>query len=113
MIVLVVTLEMLGQVGDAFRQDRDLDFRRTGVTLNAGMFLDKRFLALGSDRHLVFFLRHQVKSTHHPDVSVLRFDQRYGNDPVERQMKAGGSVGQIGRAVQQECRDRSRMPSSA
>ena len=31
MVVLRVRLEMVGQVIDAFGEDRDLDFRRTGV----------------------------------------------------------------------------------
>src|SRR5690348_13233827 len=31
MVILAVVLEVLGQVGNALRQDRDLDFRRTGV----------------------------------------------------------------------------------
>ena len=44
MVVLRVALEMLGQIVDALRQDRDLDFGRTGVALVAGMFLDQRSL---------------------------------------------------------------------
>src|SRR5258708_34465894 len=32
---------------------------------------------------------------------------------LSRQMTTSGGSGEIGRAVQQECRDRSRMPSSA
>src|SRR5579884_1438326 len=51
-IVLRMALEMLGQVVDALREDRDLDLGRTGVALALGMFLDQRLLALGGNRHL-------------------------------------------------------------
>ena len=34
-VVLLVSLEVLGEVGDAFRKDRDLDLGRTGVALGA------------------------------------------------------------------------------
>jgi hypothetical protein len=50
MVVLGVAFEMLGQRLDAAGQDRDLDFRRTGVALFAGMFLDNLLLALGGNR---------------------------------------------------------------
>src|ERR1044071_1149444 len=45
MVVLRMALEVLGQVVDALREDRDLDFRRTGVARTTGMFLDQRGLA--------------------------------------------------------------------
>ena len=51
MVVLAVTLEVFGEVGDALGEDRDLDFRRAGVALFGGVFIDERGLALGSDRH--------------------------------------------------------------
>src|SRR5690606_33868170 len=51
MMVLAVALEMLGEVGDAFRKDRDLDLRRTGIPRLGGIFGDERGFALGSDRH--------------------------------------------------------------
>src|SRR5438874_1493075 len=44
---------MLGQGGDAFGEDRDLDFGRTRVALAAAMLLDQRFFALGGNRHRV------------------------------------------------------------
>src|SRR6476659_5951981 len=52
-IVLRVRLEMLGQVLDAFGEDRDLHLGRAGIGLAAGMLLDQRFLALGGNRHRV------------------------------------------------------------
>src|SRR3546814_17949419 len=53
-IILRVGLEMPGQRVDAVGQDRDLHFRRTGVALFAGMFLDAFGLALGGNRHGLF-----------------------------------------------------------
>jgi hypothetical protein len=44
MVVLAVDLEMLGEVDDALREDRDLDFGAAGVAFDAGMFLDERVL---------------------------------------------------------------------
>src|SRR5215510_7082239 len=42
-VVLLVVLEMLGQVLDALRQDCDLDFRRTGVALGRRKFRQQFF----------------------------------------------------------------------
>ncbi len=54
MIVLVVVLEMAGQVVDTLGQDRDLDFGRPRIAFFAAMFLDQRVLALGGNRHEFF-----------------------------------------------------------
>src|SRR6202007_2831042 len=51
MIVLLVVLEMLGQVADALGEDRDLNFGGTRIAFGAGMILDERFLALLRNRH--------------------------------------------------------------
>src|SRR6478672_10910438 len=51
MVVLRMGFEMLGQVVDAFGQDRDLDLGRTRVVLALSMFLDQRAFALGGNRH--------------------------------------------------------------
>src|SRR5262249_36098021 len=51
MMILRVALEVLGEIGDALAQDRDLDFRRTGVALGLGVRLDQLRLADGCDRH--------------------------------------------------------------
>src|SRR3954447_23522841 len=49
--VLAVRLEVLGEVGDALGEDRDLDLGRTGVAGLGGILSDERLLALRSDRH--------------------------------------------------------------
>src|SRR5438046_3476286 len=49
--------EMVGQIADPFRQDRDLDLGRTGIALLDGIFADERLFALGSDRHRWFLQR--------------------------------------------------------
>src|SRR5262245_39860478 len=51
MIVLDVSLEMLGQTVDAFREDRHLHFRRTGIAGLGRIGLDDFGLAAGSYRH--------------------------------------------------------------
>ena len=53
-IVLLVGLEVLGEVGDAFRQDRDLDLGRTGVASGAGVLGDDFVLTFSSNRHRSF-----------------------------------------------------------
>src|SRR5690606_30675409 len=40
-VVLLVVLEMAGQIIDTLGQDRDLDFRRAGVAFLRGVFLDQ------------------------------------------------------------------------
>src|SRR6185437_4906129 len=51
MVVLAVNLEVLGEIVDAFTEDRNLHLGRTGVALLGGIFGDERALALGRDRH--------------------------------------------------------------
>src|ERR1700686_4531754 len=51
MIVLHVGFEMPGEVVDAFRQDRDLNLGRAGVTGLVGIRLDDFRFALGGNRH--------------------------------------------------------------
>src|SRR5690554_2906527 len=51
MVILVVVLEVLGQVADALRKDRDLDFRRAGVTLALSVVLDDFLFLFGGNRH--------------------------------------------------------------
>src|SRR5688572_11384265 len=52
-VVVLVLLEVLGQVSDAVAQQRDLYFGRTGVALSHGVLGDDLLLGLrvGSDRH--------------------------------------------------------------
>ena len=51
-----VRLEMLGEIVDAFREDRHLHFRRTGIARLLGEFLDDFSLAAGGNRHRSSFL---------------------------------------------------------
>jgi hypothetical protein len=53
MVILLVGLEVVGEVVDAFREDRNLDFGRTGVTRLGGEFLYESDFALGSHGHSV------------------------------------------------------------
>ena len=55
MIVLLVHLEVLGQLMDARGQDRDLDFRGTGVGRVGAVCLDNGGLVFLTD-HCVFHL---------------------------------------------------------
>src|SRR5690606_36566906 len=59
-VVLVVALEMFGEVGNALGEDGNLHFRRTGIVRLGCVFLDQSGLALGSDRHRVFLSKKKV-----------------------------------------------------
>ena len=50
-VVLLVSLEVFGEVGDALRQDRDLNLGRAGVAGGAGVIGDDLVLAFSSNRH--------------------------------------------------------------
>ena len=50
-VVVRVSLEVLGAVGDALRQDGDLDLGRARVALMGGVLGDELLLALGGNRH--------------------------------------------------------------
>ena len=63
MVVLHVGLEMIGQVGDALSEDRDLHFRRTGVAGLQRIVFNERGLALGGDRHRSVLLAGGGKTT--------------------------------------------------
>ena len=51
MVVLLVALEVFGEVGNAVRQDRDLHFRRTGIASGLTEFLDDFLLLFRRNRH--------------------------------------------------------------
>src|SRR6201989_3020204 len=51
MVVVDVGLEMLGEAGDSFGQDRNLNFRRPGVAGCGGIVFDDFGLAAGTERH--------------------------------------------------------------
>src|SRR5262245_8628889 len=50
-MILRVSLEMLGQSVDPLGEERDLDFRRTGVAFMGLELLDQALLAVDSQRH--------------------------------------------------------------
>ncbi|CCV03230.1 hypothetical protein MESS2_1030087 [Mesorhizobium metallidurans STM 2683] len=54
MVILLVVLEMIGQVLDALGKDGHLDFRRPGIALGGCEFSHQFLLALGGNRHRVF-----------------------------------------------------------
>src|SRR5690606_4741149 len=51
MVVLRVALEVFGKIDDTLGKNRDLHFRRTGVAVLAGKFLDQLSFALRRNRH--------------------------------------------------------------
>src|SRR5262245_36210412 len=51
MVVLGKSLEMLGQLLDPLGQERDLDFRRAGVTFLGGVAGDDLLLCFPRERH--------------------------------------------------------------
>jgi hypothetical protein len=53
MAVLGMRLEMIGEIGDALRQDSDLNLWRTGIAGFGRIFLDELLLALSADRHRI------------------------------------------------------------
>src|SRR4051812_3783241 len=74
MIVLHVGFEMPGEVVDAFRQDRNLDLGRAGVTGLVGIRLDDFRFAFGGNRH------RQTFSSLRPELAVspVRLNTRLG-----------------------------------
>src|ERR1700710_220231 len=60
MVVLDVGLEVPGEIGDAFRKDRDLHFGGAGVAGFRRIFGDERLLALCSDRHRSSFRKRET-----------------------------------------------------
>src|SRR5678815_4446151 len=74
MVVLHMALEVLGEVIDAFRQDRDLNLGRAGVAGLVGIRLDDFRFAFCGNRHrqLLSLLRAG------PAVSPFRLNTRLG-----------------------------------
>src|ERR1700754_1600568 len=73
-IVLYVGLEMVGEVVDAFRQDRDLNLGRAGIGGLVGPSLDDFRFALRGNRH------RQTLSSLRPELatSPVRLNTRLG-----------------------------------
>src|SRR5258708_3519894 len=73
MVVLHVGFEMSGEVGDAFRQDRDLNLGRAGVAGLVGIRLDDfRFAFCGNRHRQTLSLRAELA------VSPVRLNTRLG-----------------------------------
>jgi hypothetical protein len=51
MMILDMGLEMLGKIGDPRRQQRDLNFRRTGIALGSLVIFDQLAFLSGCYRH--------------------------------------------------------------
>src|ERR1700758_4158863 len=73
MIILHVGLEMIREVVDAFRQDRNLHLGRTGVAGFCGIRLDDFRLALSGNRH-----RQTLSLRPELAVSPVRLNTRLG-----------------------------------
>ena len=75
MIVLHMALEMVRQIVDAFRKDRNLDFGLTGVAGFGGIRLDDFRFAFGGNRH-----RQILSSLLRPELAVspVRLNTRLG-----------------------------------
>src|SRR5215204_6267445 len=69
-VVVLVLLEVLGQVGDALGQDRHLNLRRTGVTLGCGVLVDDLLLGCSVDRHSVLLSVSRCAAPPVPDRAV-------------------------------------------
>src|SRR5579871_3854449 len=77
MEILFVGLEVVGEALDTLREQRHLDFRRTGVTLAGGEFLDQRLLALGRKRHRSVPFLLQVQHAHRAYIASLETYERH------------------------------------
>src|SRR5215475_2448858 len=73
MIILHVGLEMIREVVDAFRQDRDLNLRGAGVTRLGSIVLDDFRFALRGNRH-----RQTLSLRPELAVSPVRLNTRLG-----------------------------------
>jgi hypothetical protein len=51
MVVLGKGPQMLGEAPDTLGEERDLDFRRAGITVMDGVFRDEAFLRFPRERH--------------------------------------------------------------
>src|SRR3546814_20581745 len=80
---------------DAVGQDRDLHFRRTGVALFAGMFLDEFGLALGGNRHGLF-----------PSNILLWIEAPHDLQPSGRSLYQRSEERRVGKECVSTCRSR-------
>src|SRR5690606_19138785 len=85
-VVLVVVLEMLGQVADTLGEDRDLDFGGPRVALALGVVLDDFLFLLGGNRH-----------SFHSAVSVRLNPRTTFAVPPESSISATGTLPAVAR----------------
>src|SRR5690606_12908454 len=67
-VVLLVALEVFGEVGDALGEDGDLHFRRAGVVGLGRVFLNQSGFALSSNRHRTVLSKEDVWAARARDV---------------------------------------------
>src|SRR3546814_3309603 len=108
MDVLLVRLQMSGQVPDTLGQDGDLHLGRPGVASLAAVFLDEFLLALGRNRHRVLLFL-GVDDPHRLDPATLETGECYGDSTARRPKR--GAVGEIAETVQIQDRKSTRLNS--
>jgi len=92
MVVLVVFLEVVGQIADALREDRNLHFGAASITLIAGVVSNDFLLLFGGHRHNISFLLSdigKVETPHDRGRAIRDFHQRDRNSAQFRQIKPG------------------------
>jgi hypothetical protein len=66
MVVILVAFKVIGQVGNAFRKNGYLYFRRTGITFFGCILFDKSLFAFSSNRHRNVLFVEEEKSRPRP-----------------------------------------------
>ncbi len=90
MVVLVVILEVFGQVADTLCEDRDLYFRTARVVVVAGVILDNLLFCFGGNRHNISLLLSdigKVEAPHNLGCACDAFHQRYRGFTQFRQIE--------------------------
>src|SRR5262245_29689053 len=100
MIVLVMSLKVLGEIGDPLRQDSDLDFGGTGISRLGGVFLNKLLLALSADRHRDNPL---IWVDEWPGQDVVQHGRLKVRKPARPRRRHGRTIGIIGREASGIC----------
>jgi hypothetical protein len=103
MIVILVALEVFGEVGDTLGKNGNLYFRRTGVAFLGGVFLDKCLLALSSIDIVTPFL--DERKTRRPGRDVVQRGPFTRSDMLLRMIDEGHIVQKW-----QECQSQFDLP---
>jgi hypothetical protein len=74
-LILLVALQMLGELSNAVGQDGDLHFRRTGILVVAVKILDCLGLNFFCKRHDVCFLSYEISQVSVPTALTVGQDQ--------------------------------------